>query len=328
MGLLSNIVNAYAKDLEMQVNYQMFQEANAFNAREAQKQRDWSSQEAQLAYERTLSADSTKYQRQVADLQAAGLNPMLAVSNGAGSVQSSPGSSQAASSVAPLRANLGDLIEANLRQKELDIQESLADSQIKKTNAEIDKIDAETGSINLDNEIKSATKQATIEAAELDNQLTRSKRVQIDKELDEIDARISKMASETKTESDKQALLQAQSLFARANASQVVALLPYQKMLMEAQTEEARNAAALAAAHTAYQNHLINDGYIDAFISNMRSEASSAESKAELDAIKAGLRTGDYSKVKGIKSDSVGSHFVQLFTISLDNLNPLNSVFK
>lgn len=63
------------------------QEANAFSADEAQKQRDWEEQ-----------MSNTAYQRQVADMRAAGVNPAMAMNGSSGA--STP-SSAAPSSVSP-----------------------------------------------------------------------------------------------------------------------------------------------------------------------------------------------------------------------------------
>ncbi|UPW41196.1 DNA pilot protein [Sigmofec virus UA08Rod_5092] len=56
---------------------QLMQEQNIFNASEAQKSRDWQTE-----------MSNTAYQRAVSDMKAAGLNPVLAYSNGGASTPS------------------------------------------------------------------------------------------------------------------------------------------------------------------------------------------------------------------------------------------------
>lgn len=321
MGILDSLLSSAVGVVQQE-------RQNAFNAREAEKNRVFNAEQAQLAFQRELSADSTKYQRATADMLAAGLNPMLAAGSGGGSVNSSPASGTPASA-----ASVGNLSELFIQGEQLEIQKRLAEADIALKESQADKNNAETESTELGNEITRLTKDAVVEARKLDNELTRTKVSEGRKKLEEIDATISKLIAETQTEGERQTLIGAQRMLAEAQTSQVVALIPYQKALMSAQTEAQRQAAILSAAHAAYQNKLLNDGYIDAFIRREAAEATSAEVQATLDQIKEALRTG--KGLDGIIASpedgllhKIGSHITQVLTVTLDNLNPLANLFK
>lgn len=310
-------------------------DAQAFEHQEAALNRQFQSDEAKLAYERSLEADSTKYTRQVQDLQNAGINPMMAVSSGAGSVQASPASGSSAHSPGIAHADIPGVMDL----AQLQMQRNLNEAQVRNINANTANTEADTAqkesskhAIDLANEITEATKEARIEAAKLSNDLTHATISKIHAQLGEISEHIHLMAEQADTEASKRHLNAAQAALAHANAQQIVQLLPYEKALREAQTESQRQAALLSAAHAAYQNKLIDDGYIDAFIAEQKSKATTAEAKAELEQIKTAMRTGDWSKLPGYlgnePDNSTITAFMSGFTILLDNLNPLNNVFK
>ena len=82
-----------------------------FNASEAQKQREWSSHEAAANRSWQESMDSTRYQRAVSDLSAAGLNPILAATNG---VTTTPSGAVGAGNSASYNVGGGDTFSSVL----------------------------------------------------------------------------------------------------------------------------------------------------------------------------------------------------------------------
>lgn len=124
------------------------QEQNAFNAQQAQLNRD---------FEENMS--NTAYQRGVVDMQAAGLNPALMIGNG--SAASTPSGSNAQGSASVNAQGIGDYIAAmtQLRMANADIKLKESEANLNNTNAV--KADTETDLLrtniqgsSLDNEAK------------------------------------------------------------------------------------------------------------------------------------------------------------------------------
>lgn len=80
-------------------NLQISREGTAFNAMQAEKQ---------MQFQREMS--STAYQRAVADMKAAGINPMMAVNNGGASSPSGASGSAVTTRVDPVQNPLGQAI--------------------------------------------------------------------------------------------------------------------------------------------------------------------------------------------------------------------------
>lgn len=108
-GLVGGMAGAGA---QYGANAALQEDAQVFNAEEAQKQRDWQNM-----------MSSTAYQRQVADMKAAGLSPALLYAGGASGASSSSGSSASspgASVGAPNMSAIGAFLDYINRGREYD----------------------------------------------------------------------------------------------------------------------------------------------------------------------------------------------------------------
>lgn len=133
------------------------QEANLFTANEAQKQRD---------FEERMS--NTAYQRQIADMQAAGVNPALVVSGGSGA--STP-SGSAATSVSP---NTGELLSAITQIVSLPAQLNLLKSQAAKNNAEASSISISNETLGEQNRLILDNLRSDLDSKDVQRQLAMS----------------------------------------------------------------------------------------------------------------------------------------------------------
>lgn len=79
--------------------WRMMQYANSYNSLEAEKNREFQAEQARLNRKWQEKMSNTAYQRAVADLQKAGINPILAYTSGASTPSGSTVSGSSASSV-------------------------------------------------------------------------------------------------------------------------------------------------------------------------------------------------------------------------------------
>lgn len=257
--------------------------------------------------------EDTTHQRTVADMQAAGLNPALMYGKGT--------TVDAASSGASPGTGISDILQLAM----LPLKIKKAEADIKLVDKQGDKLDIESQGIELDNQFKVDTLEMRTEAQELANSISR-------KRANEIDASISKLVAETHesaeradTEESKREFNFAAALLDRVNAHVAIELLPFSQAMAEAKTQADKNYASLMAVQTLYQRKLITEGYLDAIISEMKSSASTAESRAAVERINSEIRQGKFGN-DGSFLGNLGSKTLGAVVLTLDQLKGLASI--
>lgn len=221
------------------------QAMNQFNADEAEKARQ---------FEKQMS--DTAFQRQVADMQAAGVNPALAMGGSSSGASTPSGQAASASALSGSSDLLGMILSLTMQNKQLSIQQRIADRELDLREQWQDR-EYELGLRDLELKTKST-----------------------DKLVQQMDANIAKMAEETNNEHKRGLLLDLQKRISEADATtkEAFAKVASDVYAAELNLAKARTSnehaqafknyeeALLAQLRYGYEQKLYTDEYIDSII--------------------------------------------------------------
>lgn len=254
------------------------QEANQFNAEQAEIQRNWE-----------MNMSNTAYQRQVNDLQAAGINPIMAASNGV-----SLPTSAAAASVSPSAATfqLSQLLDLYRMKEMLPLEKAAIKAQIRNTEAQANKTDVDTESGKISLRYQDRNMQLEQEGKALANKLS-AKDIEVrEASIRKAEQEIKESIARTESEKEKPALYIAQRALFNANARRITELLPYEKAVDEARAGAERANAELALVQAAWQKGLIDRGMIEIAVEEAGYKRDSAEYNSAIDRVRSQI-SGD-----------------------------------
>lgn len=284
------------------------QEANAFSAEQAQEQRNWEEQ-----------MSNTAFQRQVVDMQKAGINPALAMSGSSGA--STP-SGAAPSSVSPsggsaellpmlMNYKLGKRRldqEYDLRQQQLSIDKYeaetrriSAESNIRRNEAYITNLGEVTRGLNISNNLAEALQDIKKLQAQASLELTEAQVKQIDQAIEESTWKIGLIISQTTSESMKAELYHVDAMLKQLDIKDKTIYLAYAEKLYSSKADSAYWQAESDSLQYAYDKKILTDDAVKAVLQRLKAEgkiAQNAEYTSDLthDVILHKVRPDKYKK--------------------------------
>lgn len=286
------------------------QEANAFTAEQAQINRDWETE-----------MSNTAFQRQVVDMQKAGVNPALAMTGGASGASTPSGN--AATSVSP-SGGTADLVpmimnyklgkrrldqEYDLREQQLSIDKYeaetrriSAESNIRRNEAYITNIGEVTRGLNISNNLAEALQDIKKLQAQAYLDLTEAQVKQVDQAIEESTWKIGLIISQTTSESMKAELYHVEAMLKQLDMKDKTIYLTYADKLYRNKADSAYWQAQDDALQYAYNKKILTDDAAKAVLQRLQAEgkiAHNAEytSDITIDVIKNKHRPDKYSKM-------------------------------
>lgn len=317
-AFISAVASLASRAMNQNESDRVRREQNIFNKYEAQRAREWNQQ-----------MDSTKYARTVADMQSAGVNPALAMQGGV-TTQAGSNATASAANVGPAQVDLSQVAQLAMQSKQLQIQDKLADAEIRVKNA-----DAELK--EKDAKVRDDYNNLMMEGMKISNNLTESQISQIRANIDKIGEEVELLKKQAATEEERKLLTAAETSLRKAmerktdqEIKNMVSLLPFQQVLMSAQTEQAKANAAAQFVHAAYEQGLIDSGYIYELTQNLYSSSLLNHSKWTAQEIENDLKTGRFITINDIEGPFI-PRFIKTATqlgSLFENIAKVMRVFK
>ena len=264
-AFISAVASLASRAINQNESDRVRREQNIFNKYEAQRAREWNQQ-----------MDSTKYQRTVADMRAAGVNPALAMQGGV-TTQAASNATASAANVGPAQIDLSQVAQLAMQSQALKIQDKLANAEIRLKNA-----DAEIK--EKDAKVRDDYNSLMMEGMKISNNLNETQINQVRANISKIGEEAALLRKQAATEEERRLLTAAETSLRKAMENKtdqeiknMVALLPFQQALMSAQTESAKASAAAQFVHAAYEQGLIDSGYITAMVREQNASADEKE---------------------------------------------------
>lgn len=280
-AFISAVASLASRAINQNESDRVRREQNIFNKYEAQRAREWNQQ-----------MDSTKYQRTVADMQAAGVNPALAMQGGV-TTQASSNATASAANVGPSQIDLSQVAQLAMQSQALKIQDKLANAEIRLKNADADLKEK-------DAKVRDDYNNLMMEGMKISNNLSEAQINQIRANIAKIGEEAALLRKQAATEEERRLLVAAETSLRKAMENKtdqeiknMVALLPFQQALMSAQTESAKASAAAQFVHAAYEQGLIDSGYITAMVREQNASADEKEVRKTAEEYEYLIKSGD-----------------------------------